>query len=390
MRRLIFISAVLFSTLVVMVLLTFFAAHTFLTKEVRHRNADDPRINIMAAITGKPVSVQRENITFIMGMDHNSDNPYYREAEKYYKTNPKNRTEYIITSCRSLVDVRNYLADNAPSNGLPWGRINLVSHGNRWQGLGVPVTSGPGRSTPEGIKQAVNKGLLTEIDDRFLDDKSEIFIHGCGIGNNTDLLKILAGAFGGSGEQPRIIASRLFEIYSSDNDGVSNRFFARSWFAYYKTGYRPGDIRLARQLRKRYPQDSINWRGALDRTAPGWIGEVYHITFNIPVKWIVVYPNRDSVPDISTAEKKKNWINGQKELIRAIAEIGIPPGMFNWRFRNIRLQAKNGTFVPAIRAKGYCTVICVLKPLVSDTNKWKVNGLPFELDENDTSFFAVY
>lgn len=390
MRRLHFVSTVIFSILIVLVSLAFFAGYYFIAKEVSHRNPDKPGINFMAAMAGKPISVQRENITFILGEDNNIDNPYYRKAEKYYKTNPGNRTEYVITSCRSLVEVRNYLAGNAPSNGLPWGRIHLVSHGNRWQGLGVPVTPQSGRSTAERIKQASDEGLLTEIDDKLLDDKSQIFIHGCGIGNNTGLLKNMANAFGGSGEQPGIIASRLFEIYSSGKDGISNRFFAKQWFAFYKTGYRPGDIRLARQLKKRYPGDSINWRDALSRTAPEGNGEVYHITFNIPVKWIVVYPYRDSVPDISTAKQKKNWIQGQTKLTQAIAEIGIPPGMFHWRFRNIRLRAKNGAFIPAIRAKGYCTVLCVLKPLVSGNHKGNTHCLPFKPDENDTAYFGIY
>ncbi len=48
----------------------------------------------------------RERITFILGEDREADNRYYAEATNYYTHNKKGRTEYLVTTCRSLLEVK--------------------------------------------------------------------------------------------------------------------------------------------------------------------------------------------------------------------------------------------------------------------------------------------
>ena len=51
----------------------------------------------------------KENITFLLGEDKESDNPFYTEATNYYLFNEEGKTERVITNCRSLLEVQTYV-----------------------------------------------------------------------------------------------------------------------------------------------------------------------------------------------------------------------------------------------------------------------------------------
>jgi hypothetical protein len=66
----------------------------------------------------------RESITFILGEDSDANNRYYEEASHYYAQALEDKTAHVVTSCRSLLEVRDYLEKNGPRNRFPRGLIN--------------------------------------------------------------------------------------------------------------------------------------------------------------------------------------------------------------------------------------------------------------------------
>ena len=86
---------------------------------------------------GRTTAVKRNNITFIMGEDKKESNPFYSEAYRYYAVNDTGPNQSIYNSCRSLKEVMDHLSDRNISNGLPWGEINIVVHGNAWKSLKI-------------------------------------------------------------------------------------------------------------------------------------------------------------------------------------------------------------------------------------------------------------
>lgn len=308
----------------------------------------------------------RESITFILGEDREFDNPYYKEAEIYYRHSFTDRTEFLTTSCRTMQEVREYLVNNPPTNNRQWGLINLVSHGNQWIGLSVRLTPDGKRTSENSILKAKKQGLFLPLPDSVIDNHSEIYVHGCAVGKNIELLKAVAELFAAENHKPRVRASPLFEYYTSNQTFMgrisSHRHFSKVWYAFYQKGYRPGDIRLSRQLKQRYPKTRILWRDVLTRETPRYVGDIYHYTFDVPVKWTTLYPSQDAVPDISTAAYQQQWIKKQADLMEAITKTEIPLDKFSWQFKKIKYPLENGTLVPGIRVRGYCTVLCVLQP----------------------------
>jgi hypothetical protein len=334
----------------------------------------------------------RESITFILGEDKESDNPYYEEATNYYLSNPKAKTESVVKNCRSLLEARNYLATCPPENGLPWGQVNLVSHGNQWLGLSAKVAPYSKRATAQAINACIDTGGFEAVPNQLLDQHSELFIHGCGIGNNPLLLQAIARAFGGTDTVPSVRASKLFEYYTSvrTNTSVteSERYFARAWHIIYKRGYKPGNTILCNQLKAKYPDSKIDWQDALSRDQPRYPGDIYYYSFEVPLKWVIEYDNKDSIPELKNNRQQLSWIGSQPEITRMLKQVNIPKKDFNWWFRMVRVKHDDGSRSPAVWVKGYSTILCVLKPIVAQNQNTGLLQGPFCPRLDDENYYC--
>jgi hypothetical protein len=336
------------------------------------------------------MSSPRQNITFILGEDEVGAAPYYSLAYDYYSTNKEARTEFMNTSCRSLAEVRDYLKNNSPANGKPWGIVNLISHGNEWYGMSVPVEPGSKRSSTERLKEYVDEGKFEAVSDAILDDESEIYLHGCGLGNDEGLLKMLSKAFGGKKERPIVVASKMKEYYfsvrSSDRTIHSQLYFAKTWSVYYKFKKRPDQDVLLKEFQKTYPNENIHWEEALNYTNPGAPGDLFHYTINIPINHVAYYNINNGHPDISTQDKVVKFVSKQKELVKIVARSGIPLDKFTWNSQRIYVEDENGNKNPAIKLKGWTTVLCLVKPILVENSS--VKDQPFFPEKTDRAYFG--
>ena len=342
----------LWATAAVAVLAAIIALHYLPGKRSRKENEKIPK---------RP----RESVVFIMGEDSGNGNPFYSKAEDYYRHN----TTYLVTTCRSLSEIIDYLVKGSYDNRTPWGSVRIVVHGNEWTGLGIPVVPGGERASAENIIGALDSEVLRPLPYGTADASTEIRLLGCGLGRNTDLTAAINRLFGGSRDiphRPAIYTSRYFMVYEtvwSGNEKTCREYPADFWYAFYRKGYYPGDIRIARQLHRRYPDENIAWREAIDRENPRWRGDTFHRTFNIPAEWTVTYSEPGMRPALPDRDSEKAWIDGQKELKEYLGKTGIPFDCFEWKTRHINVQDDSGTVIPAIKARGDCTVICILRDL---------------------------
>lgn len=337
---------------------------------------------------------QRESVTFILGEDESVDNPFYTEATNYYLYNREGKTEYVVKTCRSLSEVREWLSDNPPFNKLPWGLINLVSHGNQWVGLSIKVTPESKRATPKRTKEYLEKGKFKKLSDSVIDNKSEIFIHACGVGNNKEFVNTISDIFAAGSSKPLVRASKLFEYYTSvKNNNVvreSQRYYSKAWFTSYKMGNKPNDNILVDRLKRKYLDSDIDFKYALCKENNHQTGEPYYITVDVPVLWIIPFSCKDSLPDLSSEDKKIEWINTQTHIIKSLEQIEIPVDKFKWRHRNVYVKNDDGTKSPAVLLNGFSTMLCVLKTLTNDSiNNKSLFAEPFVPDLDDGSYYYI-
>lgn len=343
---------------------------------------DSTSLNFIAD-TVLQLETARESITFILGEDKNTENPYYSEAVKYFISDSPDKTLHLVTTCRSLVEVRQYLVKHSPANQLPWGRINLVSHGDQYLGLSVKVTPDSRRATLERLQEFIDAGTFNPLPDSIVDQNTEIAIHACGIGNNKTFVDIFGKVFSSNSSMPHVIAPRLFEFYSSANG--SSRYQARVWMVPYKKDEKPGDIILCNLLHEEYPNEKTDWQDALTRKQPRFAGDIYHYTFDIPVNLVINISANDTLPDFTNIENKLHWIDQQPEINHILSKIQIPAELFSWNLKKGFTKNKDGKRVVAVSVKGFCTMLCVLKPLVNE--KSSISNQPFVPEVNDTVYY---
>ena len=139
-------------------------------------------------------TIPRISVTFIMGRDLSAYNPYYSLANQYYRLNPDERTEVVVDSLTALSQVLDWLRLHPADNGLPYGLVNLVTHGNEFIDLQMTVTPGGSRTSAESLFQAMADSLLLPPDSTVIDRHTLIYLHGCAVGQNQSLLDGLAQA----------------------------------------------------------------------------------------------------------------------------------------------------------------------------------------------------
>ncbi len=318
--------------------------------------------NISTSVHQHVSTPTRQNITFIMGEDKDPDNPYYTQAENYYRTNPEARTEWLVTHLRSLKEVRDYLTEHAQGK---WGIINLVVHSNEWTGMGVNVLPEGARATSESIYAAIDEGHFPPLPSDIADERTELQLHACALGKNEDLLDAISTAFGGEAKgSPTVRSTKKFIQYITTANNTE-RHLSEYWYTTFKTGYRPHNIRLTKELEGKYPYAPVYFYEALKRTQPRFAGDSYHYFFNVPVNWVVTFPTKADRPKLDTDEAKEAFLQNQVELLEQVAELGIAPEKFRWQYKYIDHTFEDGTTEPAILIKGKTSVLCILKSITA-------------------------
>ena len=339
----------------------------------------------------KPVdTVPRTSITFILGKDPYQYNQYYTLANHYYRLHPEGKTEIIVDNFTSIKEVWNYLRAHPAKNNRPYGLINLVSHGNEFLDLSTLVYPYGPRVSAITLQKAIQDSIFTPLDTTILDDKSLIFLHGCAVGNNLQLLNNLAIAFGAEQNGVRVKASKLFEYYSylskNRNPQSVRHYYAKTWYAFYHPDTVPNNLMLAEQFAERYPNDNVNWLEGVLRRFQSNPSEIYHFSFIVPAVWEDVYEDETLIPSVNTRSKRQEWINNNQSFTDMLNNTGIPYGKFQIKFYR-HLYRRDAETLHGLRIKARAGIMCLTQPLLAESDSLRAQLIPFIPDDNDTAYF---
>jgi len=301
-----------------------------------------------------------KSITFLLGEDKKGYQ-YFRLAEEHFLFDEEEKTDLMIKSCRSIEDMIHYLNDHSQDNS--WSTIQVVLHGNPWNGLSIPIESEGPRASPKKLVKAIMDNPLPSLKTNAIDSSTKINFWGCGIGKNP-FIKIALDSFLvlPTGDTPNIYVSPHFVIFKEVGNGIpAKRIKASYWPYIFKRGYRPSDGLIAQELQNQHPDVPIDWNNAIVNNETHEQEGLFQNSFHLPVSWTVIYPTKKSRPALKTEEDKMNWVRSQEELMRQVDELNIPLDKFNWTVNKIILTQKDGTKVPAIKAIGMATVLCVME-----------------------------
>lgn len=364
----------------------------FLTFLISCLNKDKPK-DAKPTNTQEYIStdVDRTSITFILGADENARNPYYELANFYYRLNDSDKTEVVIDTLFTILEVQEYLKNNPPQNGKPWGLINLVSHGNEFVDLSVKVYPHGPRTSTESLKIALNDSIIHPLSSRFVDSNTVLFLHGCAVGQNQDLLNELSKAFSGPNNAIRVKASKLFEYYAylskNQNPNSVRRYFAKVWYGFYHLDSIFDEQKLIKQFVKQSPKETINWKSAIKKQYQQNPSEVYHITFIVPLLWEEFYDFEKDLPTINSRQKQLAWINKHPDFLISLNKTKIPLEYYQFKFFKMKYRDDNGDFY-SLKVKAKAGVFCLIQPQLSHSDTLNLPFEPLNPKSNDSLFFG--
>ena len=372
------------------VVLVFCVASLFSCTKKREAAPSFPAVNYVMLITEPADTVPRTSITFILGKDPYQYNQYYTLANHYYRLHPEDKTEIIIDNFTSIKEVWSYLRTHPAKNNRPYGLINLVSHGNEFLDLSTLVFPYGPRVSALTLQKAIQDSVFTPLDTTILDSKSLIFLHGCAVGNNLQLLNNLAIAFGAEQNGVRVKASKLFEYYSylskNKNPQSVRHYYAKTWYAFYHPDTVPNNLMFAEQFEERYPNDNINWLEGVLRRFQSNPGEIYHSSFIVPAVWEDIYEDEALIPSVNTHTRRQEWIDNNQPFLDMLDKTEIPYENFQIKFFR-HLYKRNSETLHGLRIKARAGVMCLTQPLLAENDSLRAQFIPFAPDNNDTTYF---
>lgn len=209
----------------------------------------------------------RESIAFAMGNPEptSKGNLFYRGGIAYLLLNPVGQFELHQ---RSLLEVKQYLENHPPQNGLPWGDIHILSHANEEGWMQAKVVPNGEDADPITLSHFVESGEFV-LPDTLLDKQSVLRIRGCAVGRSPEMMQSLSKAFGGKDAQRPIVLAPIhiqayhFEPRNAHPDGpipTSAEEYLRELFLLgYPTDQVPSDKERRAQFAAKYPNVGIDW-----------------------------------------------------------------------------------------------------------------------------------
>ena len=310
-------------------------------------------------LTSEKFLSKRPSITFVIGSDKENEG-YFHQSKNFFLFDTKERTDYFVDTCTSLLSLRNYLESNLPVGYNAWGKINIVCHSNQWTGMKVSLDGEKERTNLALLLDAVANGTFKPLSDKVLDRHSLISIKACGLGENVKLLAGLQLALGGNDNDVPGIESNKNFVYFSSKDGNVKLKSLKPYYAFYKTAFRPAEIHLAQQLTQRYPKANINWRAAMQQKSPINDGDAFHTRFNVPVTWDLIFDEHAKELEILGNKGDIPFIKSQSELMKILSKYDIPVDKFRWS-----ISKENIGQEVHVTIKGKSTVLCVMKEDIS-------------------------
>lgn len=335
-------------------------------------------------------TMSRTSITFIMGEDNWAYNQYYTLANHYYRMSREERTEVVVEGLHSLSQVLEYLQNNPPENGMPYGLVNVVSHGNEFVDLQMKVVPKGVRTSAESIYEALIDGKIVPPDSSVVDSLTTVYLHGCAVGQNHALMALLARAFG-EGHGVTVKASKMFEYYAylsgNKNPQSVRHYFARTWYAFYHPDSLMDEDKMVRQLRRRYPDDTTNWREGLRRRFQDNPSQVYHYSFEVPCSYEEVYGVGEKLASVGGPRWRRQWLAVHPDFAGLMAQTHIPQQYFQMKYYRSTYILEDDELVYGLVVKARAGVVCLIQPLTS-TDSMGNPFMPYRPEDADTTIFA--
>lgn len=308
----------------------------------------------------------RASVTFILGEDRSQFNQYYTLANHYYRLSPTERTEAVVTGLTSLQEVLRYLQKHRPANGRPYGLVNLVSHGNEFVDMAMTVRRGGERTSAKSLREALRRRQLPELDSTLVDSLTVVFLHGCAVGRNQELLDQLALAFDG-GHGVTVKASKHFEYYAylaaNKNPQSIRHYYAQVWYAFYHPDSTMTENDYVRQLSRRYPHDRVRWRKGLRCRFQQSPADFYHYSFEVPCTWDEVFDTPDQMPLVNSRSRRLGWIEEHEDFRQLMALSQVPEEYFQVKFFRRTYHVSDDSVAYGLHVRAKAGVICLIQPL---------------------------
>lgn len=295
------------------------------------------------------VTEGRTSVTFIMGDDESQKNNFYKNATYFYHMDITQKTDFVVHSCKTLMDVSEYLSNN--SNGKKFGTINMVCHGNPWQGLSILIAKHLPRANVSNLENALKNKWIKPLCSDGIDHNTIINIVSCGVGKNNDFKSVINKFFTcpDNPYPPLINIETHFVNFSDKHEKRLSDFY----FVLSKYEFDDPQI-IANKLQNKYQQILIDWQTAYNHDNKLSGDRPYKHQFKMLVEWKIGFEHQNEIPNLSKEPDIVTWLKTQNDAMTELEQMKLKLEDFMWHSFVVTDQQNT------LKIKGYANVEGVL------------------------------
>ncbi len=288
---------------------------------------------------------KRVSITFILGSDEKATNSFYSNASYFYNMNDDHKTDYVVHSCKTLNDVLIYLKNQ--HDGFGYSTINLVVHGNPWQGLRLPIDKDLPRASAVHLKNALDTGILQPLCTAKIDEGTTINVVSCAVGNNDLFVEMLEHLFfcPENSSKPTIHCEKFYVNFSNNQQYVRSSLY----FIVSKFDQRDPVVFIS-GLKNKYPGTPINWEAAYSNNCNREAGLPYRYHFKMLVDWKVCLDPHDDKPKLDNDANIMEWLKTQDFALDELNQMQLNIEDLHW------FCVPYSDHANLVKIKGYCNI----------------------------------
>ncbi len=315
----------------------------------------DLKIDNNKIISNSCVTEARSSVTFIMGTDEPNSNTFYKNATYYYHMHPEDKTDVVTHSCKTLKDILDYLSN--PLESKSYGTINIVCHGNPWQGLSMSIATDLPRASLPNLLSGLKSKWITPLCANSIDHHSRINIISCGVGQNNELAEILKEIFSctESGSLPVLNIEKYYVNFTDKLDKKRSEFY----FVASKYDYNDPNT-ISGKLKNKYRNIPINWQKAYRNESRNSGDDPHKHRFRMLVEWKIGFNDSNEIPELKNDVDILKWLKSQHAAMAELKQMDLKPEDFMWHSFLVTDQSNT------IKIKGYGNVEGVMIDLQAD------------------------
>jgi len=102
--------------------------------------------------------------------------------------------------------------------------------------------------------------------------------------------------------------------------------------------------------------------------------------------WEDLYEEESEVPDVRSARKRKEWLNGNQPFLDLLSLTNVPINYFQYLYYKPK-YIRNSKEIYSLRVRAKAGVMCLIQPVLAEEDSLRMQLVAYKPADDDPDYF---